>query len=90
LHLIEFATCTVLIMRCLRYVNVTLFLILTHPSPPATIPNGLRRGELSAIFQRRSVKQHKKQNQFISSPFSIAAFAYTNELSCRVHCSKVY
>jgi len=70
-------------------VHATLFLILTDPNPPAAIPNGLRRGELSAIFQRRSVKQHRKQNQFISSCFSISAFRYTDELS-RVHCSKVY
>jgi len=89
MHLTEFATCPVLIPRCFRYVNTTLFLILTDPSPPAAIPSGLRRGELAAIFQRSSVKQHKKQNQFISSS-SIAAFRYTNELSCRVHCFNVH
>jgi len=74
---------------CLRYVNATLFLILTDPSPPAAIPNGLRRGESPAIFQRRSVKEYKKQNQFISNSSSVAAFRYTNELSCLVHCFSV-
>jgi len=50
MHLSEFATCTVLIPRCLRYVNATLFLILTHPNPPAAIPTDLGRGELATIF----------------------------------------
>jgi hypothetical protein len=50
MHLTEFATFTVLIPRCLRYVNATLFLILTDPSPPATIPTGLGRGELAILL----------------------------------------
>ena len=57
-HFTEFPNCTVLIPRCLRYVNATLLFILTEPSTPAAIPNGLREGEISAIFQRRSVKQY--------------------------------
>jgi len=80
MHLTEFATCAVLIPRCLWYVNATLFLLLTDPSPPALIANDFRGSELSAIFQRLSVKWHKKQNQFISSTFSIAAFRCTNGL----------
>jgi len=35
MHLNEFATCTELIPRCLRYVHAILLLILTDPSPPA-------------------------------------------------------
>jgi len=46
-------------------VSATLLLILTEPSPPAAIPNGLSKGEIWAIFQRRSVKQYKKQNQYV-------------------------
>jgi hypothetical protein len=43
-----------------------------------------------AFLQPLSVKQHKKQNQFmhnqfICNSFYITAFRYTNELSCRAH-----
>jgi hypothetical protein len=44
-RLTEFATCTVIIPKCLKYANVTLFTILTMPSTPAAIPSGLRKGE---------------------------------------------
>jgi len=43
-----------------------------------------------SFFQRRSDKQYKKQTEFISNSFNNAAFRYTDELSSRVHCSKVY